>query len=450
MAYTEIHPITATVHKAIAYICNPEKTDDKLLVSSFGCAPETAHVDFAFTRQNAPIQSPNLAYHMIQAFKPGEVSPEEAHKIGQELANRLLKDKYSYVISTHIDKGHVHNHIIFNAVDNEEYQHYDDCTKSYYHIRQLSDKLCREHNLSVIEEQSGRRGKTWYEWKQGEDSWKQQLRRDINKSVQITDTFEEFLAFMRAKGYQIKLGKYISFCPPGREKFVRGSVKSLGKNYTKEKIQERIVKEPKTKMGVAQYRLQYLISMSPEMLAQEDNVGMKRWMTKENLKRAAETYNQMVERGIHTLEELDEKIGNIGEQQKELKTSLKHQEQQRKELKEVSKYLKQYQSTSQVYKQYKKAYFKDRFFREHEQEIIIHGAAKNYLNQHGIDPTKVSAEKLNMQMERLVENKEKIKEESRKLQYEHKTLQKMKDNMEMYLQINEVEPKQVKTVAKEH
>ena len=448
MAYTEIHPITATVHKAIAYICNPEKTDDKLLVSSFGCAPETAHVDFAFTRQNAPIQSPNLAYHMIQAFKPGEVSPEEAHKIGQELADRLLKDKYSYVISTHIDKGHVHNHIIFNAVDNEEYQHYNDGKKNYYHIRHLSDGLCREHDLSVIKEQSGRRGKTWYEWKQGEDSWKQQLRRDINKSVQITDTFEEFLTFMRAKGYQIKLGKYISFCPPGKEKFVRGSVKSLGKNYTKEKIQERIVKEPKTRMGVAQCRLQYLISMPSEMLAQESNTGMKRWMTKENLKRVAETYNQMVEQGIHTLEELDDKIGNLSEQQKELKNSLKEREQQLKRLNEVTKYLKQYHATKNTYKQYKQAYFKERFFREHEADIIIHGAAKNYLRQQGIVPETLDMEKLNTQEKNIMQSKDSLKSESKKLQTNVRLLQKMRDNMREYLQAEEPERGRLKLTEK--
>lgn len=449
MAITEIHPITATVHKAIAYICNPEKTDGKLLIASFGCAPETAHYDFAFTRQNAPIQSPNLAHHLIQAFKPGEVTSAKAHEIGQELAERVLGDKYSYVVTTHIDKGHVHNHIIFNAVDNEKYGHYDDCKKAYYRIRSLSDQLCREHKLSVIEEQSGKRGKTWYEWRQGEDSLKQQLRRDINKSVKITDNFEEFLAFMRAKGYQIKLGKYISFCPPGKERFVRGSAKSLGKNYTKEKIQERITKEPKTRIGASQYRLQYLINMSPEMIEQGKNAAMKRWITKENLKRAAETYNQMVERGIHTLEELDDKISNISSQEKELKKSLKKHEQSRKNLVELSKYLKQYNATEKVYKQYKRVYFKDRFFREHEQEIIIHGAAKNYLEQQGINPEKVSEEKVKAQINRFVESKENIRTQSKKLRGELKTLQKVKDNMESYLQ-TEAEPKQMKTVTKEH
>ena len=452
MAYTEIHPITATVNRAVAYICNPAKTDDKLLVSSFGCAPETAHYDFAFTRQGAAIQSPNLAFHLIQAFKPGEVTPEEAHRIGQELADRLLKDKHSYVVSTHIDKGHVHNHIIFNAVDNEKYEHYNDCKKSYYQIRNLSDKLCREHSLSVIEETSGQRGKSWYEWKvsQDQNGWKQQLRRDINKSIQITDDFEEFLAFMRAKGYQIKLGKYISFCAPGKDKFVRGSVKSLGKNYTKEKIQERILQKPKTRIVTTRQRLEYLISMPPEMLEQEGNAGLKSWVTKENMKRAAETYNQMIERGIYSMEELEDKIQNVSSQQKELKKSLKDGERRQKELREAGKYLTQYQTTKDIYKQYKQAYFKDRFFQKHEQEIIIHGAARNYLEQHGIDPEKVSAEKLNTEMERILKSKDRIKHDSKKLGNDVRTLQKMKDNMQAYLELEEREPVAAKSKEKEH
>lgn len=452
MAITEIHPITATVHKAIAYICNQEKTDDKLLVSSFGCSPETAHFDFSFTRQNAAIQSQNLAHHLIQAFKPGEVSPEEAHQIGQELADRLLKDKYSYVLTTHIDKGHIHNHLIFNAVDNEKYEHYDDCKKTYYHIRNLSDGLCKEHNLSVIEEQSGQRGKSWYEWKvnQEENGWKQQMRRDINKSIQLTDDFEEFLAFMRAKGYQIKLGKYISFCEPGKEKFIRGSAKSLGKNYTIEKIQDRLRQKPRTSIKIMEYRLQYLIHMSLEMLEQEGSSGLKSWMTRENLKRAAETYNQMVEQGIYSIEELDNKINNVNGKQKDLKKSLKEREEKSKDLRETIKYLKQYQDTEAVYKQYKQVYFRERFFQKHEWDIIIYGAAKNYLKEQGIDPKKVGVDRLGEQLDIVIQSKETIKQESKSLRNDLRTLQKMKDNLQEYLQMETSETMVTRTLAKEH
>ena len=113
MAYTKIHAIKATVDKAIDYICNPEKTDEKMFVSSYACSPETAAYDFKYTLDHCRENSPNKAYHLIQAFAPGEVCFEEAHRIGKELADKLLEGKYSYVVTTQIDKGHVHNHIIF-------------------------------------------------------------------------------------------------------------------------------------------------------------------------------------------------------------------------------------------------------------------------------------------------------------------------------------------------
>ena len=144
MAYTKIHAIKATVDKAIDYICNPEKTDEKMFVSSYACSPETAAYDFKYTLDHCRENSPNKAYHLIQAFAPGEVGFEEAHHIVKELADKLLEGKYSYVVTTHIDKEHVHNHIIFCAADNIEHNKYHDCKQSYYHIRKLSDELCRE------------------------------------------------------------------------------------------------------------------------------------------------------------------------------------------------------------------------------------------------------------------------------------------------------------------
>ena len=144
MAYAKIHAIKATVDKAIDYICNPEKTDEKMFVSSYACSPETAAYDFKYTLDHCRENSPNKAYHLIQAFAPGEVGFEEAHHIVKELADKLLEGKYSYVVTTHIDKEHVHNHIIFCAADNIEHNKYHDCKQSYYHIRKLSDELCRE------------------------------------------------------------------------------------------------------------------------------------------------------------------------------------------------------------------------------------------------------------------------------------------------------------------
>ena len=258
MAYTKIHAIKATVDKAIDYICNPDKTDDKIFISSYACSPETAAYDFKYTLDHCRENSPNKAYHLIQAFAPGEVSFEEAHIIGQELADKVLEGKYSYVVTTHIDKGHVHNHIIFCAADNINHDKYHDYDKTYYRIRHLSDELCKEHNLSIISP-TGQRGKKYNEWqtdKRGASA-KTQLRRDINLAIKSSSTYEEFLLLMRAKGYEIKgenfgedARKYIAFRPPGQNNFVRGSAKSLGKEYTKERIKERIEQKRERKVAI--------------------------------------------------------------------------------------------------------------------------------------------------------------------------------------------------------
>ena len=178
MAYTKIHAITATVSKAVDYICNPAKTDEGILISSYGCSPETAAYDFKFALSKTSQSDPNKAYHLIQSFLPGEVAYKEAHLIGVELADRLLEGKYSYVVSTHIDKGHVHNHVIFCAADNVNHQKYHDCKKTYYNIRSLSDDLCREHELSVITP-GGKAGQNL----QGMAGWQKRLRMERTVKV---------------------------------------------------------------------------------------------------------------------------------------------------------------------------------------------------------------------------------------------------------------------------
>ena len=150
MAVTKTHPIKSTLKAAIDYICNPDKTDGKLLVSSFGCAAETADIEFEWTRRHSIDKGTHLGRHLIQAFEPGEVMPEEAHRIGMELAREVLGGKYEFVLTTHIDKDHVHNHLIFNAVSFTDHKHYHSNKCSYHEIRRASDRLCREHGLSVI------------------------------------------------------------------------------------------------------------------------------------------------------------------------------------------------------------------------------------------------------------------------------------------------------------
>mgnify|MGYP000761039339 FL=1 len=340
MAYTKIHAIKATVDKAIEYICNPDKTDEQIYVSSYACAPETAAIDFKYTLDHCRENSPNKAYHLIQAFAPGEVGYEEAHRIGKELAGKVLEGKYSYVVTTHIDKGHIHNHIIFFAADNIEYNKYHDCTQTYHRIRHLSDELCKEHNLSVIIP-GGERGKKYKEWQsdQNGSTWKTQLRQDINFFIKSASTYEEFLLLMRAKGYEIKgetfgedAVKYISFRPLDKERFVRGSARSLGKEYTKERIREHIEKKRERKAVIPKkdYSARRLIDTSDEKF--QNSPGLQQWAAIENLKIAAQSYNE-----AGSLSDLENKITVKTEAVKSARQSVVELEHHMKDLAEIIK-----------------------------------------------------------------------------------------------------------------
>ena len=244
MAITKTHPIKSTLKKAIDYICNPEKTDGKLLVSSFGCASETADIEFAWTRKHSIDKGTHLGRHLIQAFEPGETTPEQAHEIGMQLAKEILGGKYEFVLTTHIDKGHIHNHLIFNAVSFADYHHYHSNKRSYHYIRRVSDRLCKKHGLSVIIPGQNR-GKSYAEYtaEKAGMSYKAKLKAAIDKLIPVSSNFEDLIRRLQNEGYEIKRGKYISCRTSGQERFTR--MKTLGADYTEEAVSARIAGRPR-------------------------------------------------------------------------------------------------------------------------------------------------------------------------------------------------------------
>lgn len=227
MAVTKTHPIKSTMKAAIDYICNPDKTDGNLLVSSFGCTAETADIEFAWTRRHAIDKGTNLGRHLIQAFEPGEVTPEEAHRIGMELAREVLGGKYEFVLTTHTDRDHIHNHLIFNAVSFTDHKHYHSNKRSYHEIRRTSDRICKEHGLSVIV--PGRdKGKSYIEHQAAQNgtSYKAKLKAAIDRLLPGCTDLEDLLRRLQREGYELKRGKYISVRAPGQERFTR--FKTLG------------------------------------------------------------------------------------------------------------------------------------------------------------------------------------------------------------------------------
>ena len=233
MAVTKTHPIKSTLKAAIDYICNPEKTDGKLLVSAYGCAAETADIEFAWTRRHAIDKGTNLGRHLIQAFQPGEVTPEQAHKIGMELAREILGGRYEFVLTTHTDRDHVHNHLIFNAVSFEDHKHYHSNKRSYHFIRRTSDRICKEHGLSVIVPGQDK-GKSYIEHQaeRAGTSYKAKLRAAIDRLLPGCHDLEALLIRLQREGYEFKRGKYISARAPGQERFTR--LKTLGADYAED------------------------------------------------------------------------------------------------------------------------------------------------------------------------------------------------------------------------
>ena len=363
MAITRIHAIKATVSGAVNYICNEKKTDSSLLISSFGTTPETAANDFKFTLSHTDSSDPNKAFHLIQSFAPGEVSATEAHKIGEELADRLLKGKYSYIVTTHTDKGHIHNHLLFCAADNIDYKKYHDCKRTYWDIRHLSDELCEEHNLSVIRENQhkAKKYKEWLADKKG-TSWKSKLKSDINETIKLAHSYEEFLSLMQAKGYQIKdseinpeAHKYIGFLAPGQVKWIRGREKSLGPEYTKERIKERIEEKARIRaerMKKLTTRPQSLIDTSQEKFT--ESPGLMRWAEKENLKRAAQIQSKLAEMGFKSMEEVDERIEALHQQAKTGKKATIALDKDIKSAAEILRYARQYSEKKKYDRNYKK------------------------------------------------------------------------------------------------
>ncbi len=213
MAYTKIHPIESTLKKAIDYITNPNKTEEQKHCDGYACTPAFAAAQFELTRERANNNGNSnqkiLGYHLIQSFRLDEATPEKATEIGKQLADELLKGQYEYVISTHVDRENIHNHIIINAINFEnnktfstEHDRFN--SPAWKQIREISDNLCKEHGLSVIQVPERGKGKSRYEWEQNKsgNSWKAKLRETIDNCIMTSDSFEDFLKKMQESGLQ--------------------------------------------------------------------------------------------------------------------------------------------------------------------------------------------------------------------------------------------------------
>ena len=280
MAVTKIKAIRSTVDSAIAYIINPAKTDEKLLVSSYGCSSDLmAAREFEWTweaaKQGGLASVKVLARHLIQSFDIGEVSAEQAHDIGRQFADERLKGKHEYVIATHVDKNHIHNHIIFNAVSFVDHHAYRSNKRTYHELREVSDNICAENGLSVIPPTQGK-GMEYKEYSEAQKgtSWKQKLRFAIDKNIILAKDFDDFIRLMQESGYEVKSGKYVSFRAEGQERFTRA--KTIGDNYTEERIRERISGKRGRILPIEHKGISLIIDIQNSIKAQQSK-GFEHW-----------------------------------------------------------------------------------------------------------------------------------------------------------------------------
>lgn len=437
MAVTKIKAIRGTLSKAIAYILNPEKTDEKLLVSSYGCASETAAREFEWTRKIAEQKGMNpvriIARHVIQSFEIGEVTPELAHEIGKQFADEILGGKYEYVLTTHIDKDHVHNHLIFNAVDFVDYHAYKSYKRIYYDMREVSDRLCKENGLSVIppSQNKGMGYKEYTEAKRG-TSWKQKLKQTIDRIVITAKDYDDFLRLMQEAGYEIKTGKYISFRAKGQERFTRS--KTIGENYTEERIKERIAgRTPRRSQRQTTPKGISLIRDIQERIRLIDSRGYEYKAKLTILKEAARTLNYLTENSLLQYADLEKKVEDVHSSYDRTGKELKGVEARLREVQPLIKNISNYQRLKPVYDAFQEAKDKPSFKAKHEAELVIFEAARSTLLAMQGDEKLPSLKTLQAEQQRLLEEQQRLYDERAKLKKEVKQIETIKSNVDTFL-----------------
>ena len=441
MAYTKIHPIKTTLEKAIAYITNPEKTEQNVLVSSFACSENTAYMEMEKTREKFNYTGENLAYHCIQSFKPGEVTAEQAHQIGIQTADELLKGKYEYVISTHVDRGHIHNHIIINAVNFENglsfsTEHDRKKNPAWKQLRKISDEICIENKLSVIELPEKGYGKCYYEWLQDQqnNSYKGKLKNAIDKCIINSESFEDFLRKMQSDmGYEYKMrGNSLSFRAAEQDRFTRCSRRNFGWYYEPEQIQKRIERQVNKRHSPVSKDTGFYTVQN------DDAVGLKHWAALKNMQEASRLLNELSEYGLGSMAELETKIVEQYDLKFDVTDKLNKFESDIRTQRELLKMLNTYWDTKAVHDSFLKAKSKDKFEKEHHRELSVYKTTKEWLKER-YNTTLPNRAVLEVQIAEKESEREAILENYHDIKKTISSLENIKEKMDKYLEMEQVE-----------
>jgi len=401
MAATWIKPIHAknkgkSIAQTIDYVENPDKTRNGELVTGYQCNIQVVDAEFLLAKQQYFSQTGReqdsrnvLAYHIRQSFKPDEITPELANKLGRELAMRFTKNNHAFIVATHIDKSHIHNHIIFNSVNLACDGKFRDFKQSGRAIRRISDRICLEYGLSIIENPKLSRG-SYGDWLGDKKmpTLRQQLQQTIDTILEQKPVdFDEFLKLMEAAGYEIKCGKHISFRGNGSKSFIR--LRSLKGDYTENAIRDRItgsrVVKPKEKVAPAhQPQSDNLLMQIQRCVVPKGSPGYDRWVAVFNLKQLAKTFNFLQENNLLEYETLSEKVQQAKDDFNVISTRIKAIDTRLPEISSLQKHIGSYSKTKDTYAEYRKSGWSKKFYAEHRENIELHKSAKKVFDALGL------------------------------------------------------------------
>lgn len=430
----------------IDYGKNPEKTDGGRLVSTYQCSPETAAEEFAISKRlyanltgrSQPKERDVLSYFLLQSFRPGEITPEQAHQMGYQLALEFTGGNHAFVVSTHIDREHIHTHIEFNSTNLECTGKFRNVKNSYLLLQKISDRLCQEQGLSVISSPKGK-GAHYAQWKEEKKgtSYKANLRQTIDRVILESRSFEEFLSKMRNEGYEVNTHGLLKFRAAGQERFTRS--RTLGTEYSEESLREKIY--GKIKVPVPDRRKVNLLIDIQSKLAAGKGKGYEYWAKVFNLKEAARTLNFLTEAGISDYVQLEQREAEVSARFQELSGKMKRLEGRMAEVADLKYHIIRYSKTRETYRKYRQAKDKAAFYREHTEEIIQHEAAKKAFDAFRGEKLPTVSE-LQSEYRKLLNEKQGLGEEFAKLKKEMQKYRDAKKNVDQILQVEKGEKKE--------
>lgn len=436
------------------YSQNAEKTNDGEFISSYECDPKTADEEFLLSkRQYQHITGREhrnnvIAYQIRQSFKPGEITPEEANRIGYETAMRWTKGNHAFFVATHIDKAHIHNHIIYNSTSLDCTKKFRNFIRSGLAVQRLSDIVCLENGLSVITPKPYRE-----RIKRTVFPKKRTYRDELCEAIDLVlkekpKTFDGFIQLLAERGFVFKDGKQAALKGQKQKRFIRLS--SLGDGYSKEELQAVITGKSlyKSKNNFAkiseQKQFHLLINIQSKM-AEGKTTGYEKWTKKYNRKEAARTVCLLKEKGIDSYEDLTVLTDKLSSRFTELTDSIKNAEKRMVEIKTLQTHINNYYKTRQTYVEYRKSGYSKKFFEEHRDEISIHKAAKQAFDQ--LEGKKIpSRQSLHEEFNQLILQKKQEYAEYRQVKKEMQEYLIAKQTVETILNIDRKKEKEKETI----